>query len=77
MQYNNDPKHVTKSTSEWLVRKQNEDFGVAYLKPGLKSNWDAWKPSSVAEIKLLQRKVVHNSSKVIWKLFPDIANTRL
>ena len=38
MQQDNDPKHDSKTTSEWLKKQQKKVFGVASSKWGLKSN---------------------------------------
>ncbi len=61
LQQDNDPKHTSESTSEWLKEKQNEDFRVAYSQsPDLNSIEMLWhdlkkavharKPSNVAEL---------------------------
>ncbi len=68
MQQDNDPKHTTKSTYEWLKKKKRLYFGVAKSKSGRKSNceilWHDLKQScpfmlensSVAEFKIILQK---------------------
>ena len=41
MQQDHDPKHRSKSTMEWLQKKQNPPFGVAKSDPKPQPNRDA------------------------------------
>ncbi len=61
MQQDNDPKHTSKPTSEWLKKNkfkvlegpsQNPDLNpIEMLWHDLKQSFHAWKPSNVAELK--------------------------
>ncbi len=56
--------------------KQNEGFGVAKSKSGLKSDWDAVATLQWGWIKtILQRRVGQNSSTAMWKTHCQLSQT--
>ncbi len=76
MQQDNDLKHTSKSTSEWLKKKQIKVLEWPSQNPGLNPIEMLWHDLKQSKLKtlqcgwiktILQRRVGQNSSTVIWK----------